>query len=96
MQGLTHGARHAIPRHPLLGGIPGHGPDNEKDQRACQKALHRRTAGYGVLASMPRRCIPFIVTAKLNGVDPRVWLADVLARVTDHPASRLDELLPWN
>jgi transposase len=37
-----------------------------------------------------------IVTAKLNGVDPRAWLADVLARIADHPASRLHELLPWN
>ena len=37
-----------------------------------------------------------IVTAKLNGVDPRAWLADVLRRIADHPASRLYELLPWN
>ncbi|WP_456316256.1 IS66 family transposase [Teichococcus oryzae] len=37
-----------------------------------------------------------ITTAKLNGIDPRAWLADVLARVADHPASRLDEFLPWN
>ena len=37
-----------------------------------------------------------IVTAKLNDVDPRAWLADVLARIAGHPASRLDELLPWN
>ncbi|PZP38796.1 MAG: IS66 family transposase, partial [Azospirillum brasilense] len=37
-----------------------------------------------------------ITTAKLNNVDPRAWLADVLARIADHPASRLDELLPWN
>ena len=37
-----------------------------------------------------------IVTAKLNGLDPRAWLADVLRRIADHPASRLDELLPWN
>jgi hypothetical protein len=37
-----------------------------------------------------------LVTAKLNDVDPRAWLADVLARINDHPASRLHELLPWN
>ncbi len=37
-----------------------------------------------------------IVTAKLNGTDPRAWLADVLRRINDHPASRLHELLPWN
>ena len=36
-----------------------------------------------------------IVTCKLNGVDPRAWLADVLARIADHPVSRLHELLPW-
>jgi transposase len=37
-----------------------------------------------------------ITTAKLNDVDPQAWLADVLRRINDHPASRLDELLPWN
>ena len=37
-----------------------------------------------------------IVTAKMNGIDPQVWLADVLARIATHPAHRLDELLPWN
>jgi transposase len=37
-----------------------------------------------------------IVTAKMNGVDPQAWLADVLFRIATHPAHRLDELLPWN
>jgi hypothetical protein len=37
-----------------------------------------------------------IVTAKMNRIDPQAWLADVLARIADHPASRIDELLPWN
>jgi transposase len=36
-----------------------------------------------------------IVTAKMNDVDPQAWLADVLARIAEHPALRLDELLPW-
>lgn len=37
-----------------------------------------------------------IVTAKLNDIDPQAWLADVLARIAQHRASRIDELLPWN
>jgi transposase len=37
-----------------------------------------------------------IQTARLNDVDPQAWLADVLARIASHPASRLDDLLPWN
>ena len=37
-----------------------------------------------------------IMTAKLNDIDPQAWLADVLARINDHPIHRLDELLPWN
>jgi transposase len=36
-----------------------------------------------------------IATAKLNDINPQAWLADVLARIADHPASRLHELLPW-
>ena len=36
-----------------------------------------------------------IQTAKLNEIDPQAWLADVLARLQDHPAKRIDELLPW-
>ena len=39
---------------------------------------------------------PDIVTAKMNGVDPQAWLADVLFRIATHPVHRLDELLPWN
>ncbi|MEO0823812.1 MAG: IS66 family transposase [Pseudomonadota bacterium] len=37
-----------------------------------------------------------IVTARLNGIDPQAWLADVLARIADTPLSRLHGLLPWN
>jgi len=37
-----------------------------------------------------------IVPAGTNDVDPRAWVPDVLARIGDHPATRLDQLLPWN
>jgi hypothetical protein len=37
-----------------------------------------------------------IQTAKVNGIDPQAWLADVLARIADQSMQKLDELLPWN
>jgi hypothetical protein len=36
-----------------------------------------------------------IMTARLN-IDPKAWLADVLARIADVPQSLVHELLPWN
>jgi transposase len=37
-----------------------------------------------------------VETCKMNDVDPQAWLADVLARLPDHPASKIADLLPWN
>lgn len=37
-----------------------------------------------------------IQTARLNDVDPQAWLADVLARIADHPVRQLNQLLPWS
>ena len=40
--------------------------------------------------------LTLIHTAKLNDVDPRAWLADVLARIGDHKITELAAPLPWN
>ncbi len=38
-----------------------------------------------------------IETAKLNGIEPQAYIADVMEKVaSDWPASRWDELMPWN
>ena len=37
-----------------------------------------------------------IETCRMNDVDPRAWLSDVIARLPGHPAKRIDELLPWS
>ncbi len=35
-------------------------------------------------------------TAKLNGLDPEIYLHHVLERIADHPITRIAELFPWN
>jgi transposase len=35
-------------------------------------------------------------SAKLNGLDPEIYLQHVLGRIADYPISRINDLLPWN
>jgi transposase len=37
-----------------------------------------------------------IETAKLNQLNPQLYIADLLARIADHPARHIADLLPWN
>jgi transposase len=53
-------------------------------------------AGSDVGGETLARAMTLIETAKLNGLDPQAYLADILARIHDHKVNRLDELLPWN
>lgn len=36
-----------------------------------------------------------VETFRLNGVEPEVWLPDIIAHNADHPINRIYELLPW-
>jgi len=38
----------------------------------------------------------FVVSCQRVGVDPFVWLKDILTRIADHPITRIAELLPHN
>jgi len=60
-------------------------PDSGHYEAASDRGGERAAAMYTLIA-----------TAKLNDIAPQAWLADVLARIADHPASRLAELLPWS
>ena len=45
--------------------------------------------------SLRRGAPSLIETCKLDNVDFRAWLAGVLAKLPDHPARKIDELMPW-
>lgn len=72
---------------------------NNAAERAIRGiAVGRRNwtfAGSDVGGHRAAALYTLVETCKLNGVDPRAWLADVLARLPEHPAKRLAELLPW-
>ena len=76
----------------------------EMSNNAAERAIRPLTLGrrnwtfLGSDAGGERAAIFFtlIQSCKLNGVNPEAYLADLIGRVGDHPASRLDDLLPWN
>jgi transposase len=73
--------------------------DNAAERALRGIALGRRAglfAGSDRGGERAAAIYTLIATAKLNDINPQAWLADVLARIADHPASRLQELLPWN
>nr|WP_084253700.1 IS66 family transposase [Sphingomonas pituitosa] len=75
--------------------------DNNIAERALRGvAIGRRNwlfAGSRVGGERAAAIYTVIHTCKANGVDPQAYIADVIARIADDwPASRWDELLPWN
>ena len=76
----------------------------EMTNNAAERAIRPLTLGrrnwtfLGSDSGGERAAIFFtlIQSCKLSGVNPEAYLADLISRVGDHPASRIDELLPWN
>ena len=74
--------------------------DNNPAERALRPiGVGRRNwlfAGADTGAETLARAMTIVETAKMNGLDPQAYLADILARIHDHKINRLDDLLPWN
>ena len=74
-------------------------PDNNAAERAIKPIVLGRKnflfagadAGGEVLAD----AMTVIETAKLSGLNPEAYLADILGRIRLHDPKRLDDLLPW-
>lgn len=74
--------------------------DNNAAERALRVvALGRKNylfAGSDVGGERAAAMYSLLGSAKLNGLDPEIYLQHVLERIADHPVSRIDGLLPWN
>jgi len=74
--------------------------DNNPAERAMRPiGIGRKNwlfAGNDAGGETLAKAMTLIESAKLNGLDPQIYLSDVLARIHDHIAPRLAELLPWN
>jgi transposase len=74
--------------------------DNNPAERALRcVAIGRKNylfAGSDAGGRRAAAIYSLIETAKLNGLNPQHYLTDVLARIADHPARQIAELLPWH
>jgi transposase len=74
--------------------------DNNSAERGMRPiGVGRRNwlfAGSDTGGETRARAMTIIETAKMSGLDPQAYLADLLDRIHDHKVNRLAELLPWN
>jgi transposase len=74
--------------------------DNNAAERALRVvALGRKNylfAGSDAGGERAAAIYSLLGSAKLNGIDPEIYLHHALAQIADHPINRIDELLPWN
>ena len=74
--------------------------DNNPAERALRcVAIGRKNylfAGSDAGGRRAAALYSLIESAKLNGLNPQHYLTDVLARIADHPARQIADLLPWH
>ena len=74
--------------------------DNNAAERALRTvAIGRKNylfAGSDAGGERAAAIYSLLGSAKLNGIDPERYMAEVLRRIADHPINRIGELLPWN
>jgi len=59
------------------------------------KPIQVQFVGSAAGAETLARAMTLIESAKMNGLDPQGYIADLLNRIHDHKINRIEELLPW-
>lgn len=81
-------------------GIVGVPIDNNKSERLLRVLARGRSSylfvGHDDAGQNLAILMSLVLTAEACGKNPQAYLADVLMRVAEHPAARIDELLPQN
>jgi len=100
---LAAAFRYLRARRPALGRCFDDGRlalDNNPAERALRcVAIGRKNylfAGSDAGGHRAAAMYSLIETAKLNGLNPQLYLTDVLTRIADHPARQIADLLPWH
>jgi transposase len=99
---LAKAIKYALARLPKARPYLDHG-FLELDNNTAERAVRPVTLGrknylfMGSEAGGKSAAIAYtlIETAKMNKVNPEAWLAWVLERIQDHPANRINDLMPW-
>jgi transposase len=100
---LAKAIRYALERWPALMVFVDDGRvemDNNAAERALRTvAIGRKNylfAGSDAGGERAAAIYSLLGSAKLNGIDPEAYMAEVLRRIADHPINRIEQLLPWN
>jgi transposase len=67
--------------------------------RLCKSSHKRKNylfAGSNAGGERAAAIYSVLGSAKLNGLDPELYLHHVLEQIADDPINKINELLPWN
>jgi transposase len=73
--------------------------DSSAERALCAVALGGRNylfAGPNSGGDRAAAIYSLVGSAKLNGLDPVLYLKQVMTRIAQRPINRIEELLPWN
>ena len=72
------------------------GYPNSPDETEAEQMRGLRIVVNHDAAKLSSMLYSLMGTCKLHGINPFIWLRDVLQRINNHPINKIAELLPHN